>query len=980
MSEKPTYEELEKQALELEKARLRLQKTEKALRDSEARLNAFLDYSPVGFGLWDRKFRYVYINEVLRKINGPSLVEHIGHTIEEVLPEAAHIIRPLFEGILSSCKPVLNIELSGVVPSRPDQITHYLVSYFPVFIIDKTPQYIGGVVVDITERKQAEEDLVISNEATRRQNIVFAAINRLFKEAIACNTSTDVAKLCLNIAVEVTDSEYGSIAEINNRNRFNTLALSNPGWTQCRMAELDPSCIHDMEVRGIWGAALKSEHGLIVNDPKSHPMSVGVPEGHPALNAFLGMPFRHKNFNGMIGLAKRDGDYKDTDREIIESIALAFAEVINSKRAEEFLKESEERYRSLIESQTDLVCRFTSDGTFVFVNDIYCQFFNKPKVELIGYKWQPLSVDDDLELIKAELSKLSPANPMVTIENRVFSGKGEIHWMQFVNKGFFDPDGKLQEIQSVGRDITERKQYQITIEKSRERFRQLFNNAPVMNVITENRNQTPYIKEVNKTFVDTLGYKRDDLIGTPLDNYYTDASRKALFENGGYQRTLEGQFVAEERSLRTHNGAVVHTLLHAKPEYDDEGRIVGTLAIYLDITERKIALEEAKRLETALIHATKMESIGNLAGGIAHDFNNILSSIIGFTELTMEDVGNNTVLSENLQEVYKAGMRARDLVKQILAFARQSDEAVKPIQPGVIAKEVLKFIRSSIPSTIEIRQNIDSKALIMANATQVHQVLMNLCTNAAQAMEDKGGIIELILRDVVMDRSRIPGKIGRETRNYVEIKVSDNGVGIAPNIIDSIFEPYFTTKKLGEGTGLGLAMVHGIVESYGGNIHVDSKLGIGSVFTINLPVTKNHKERITFEPSDLPLGTEMVLFVDDELAIVNMGSQILKRLGYSVTARSSSVEALELFQAKPDHFDIVISDMTMPNMTGDQLAIEMIRIRPDIPVILCSGFSRKISGESATEIGIKAFINKPIEKVELAKLVRKVLDEAKGND
>jgi PAS domain S-box-containing protein len=393
--------------------------------------------------------------------------------------------------------------------------------------------------------------------------------------------------------------------------------------------------------------------------------------------------------------------------------------------------------------------------------------------------------------------------------------------------------------------------------------------------------------------------------------------------------------------------------------------------IFTDVTERK-------KMEAQLQQAQKMESIGTLAGGIAHDFNNILSSIIGFTELALDDVNKGTPLEDNLQEVYTAGKRAKDLVKQILAFARQSDQESKLIQVDTIAEEALKLIRSTIPTSIKIKQNIESSSLIMGNPIQLHQLFMNLCTNAAQATEDIGGILDVDLKDVTLGNESSLTQFDLKPGNYVKITVSDTGPGIAPNIIGSIFEPYFTTKGVGKGTGMGLAVVQGIVETHGGKIAVDSELGKGTVFSIYLPITQKSEDYRPHEEEKLPSGTERILFVDDELPIAKMGSQTLERLGYQVAVRTASIEALELFRSKPNHFDMVITDMTMPNMTGDSLVIELMKIRPDIPVILCTGYSKKISDESASEMGIKAFIYKPVVKADLAKTVRKVLDEAKG--
>ena len=393
-----------------------------------------------------------------------------------------------------------------------------------------------------------------------------------------------------------------------------------------------------------------------------------------------------------------------------------------------------------------------------------------------------------------------------------------------------------------------------------------------------------------------------------------------------------------------------------------------------DITERRQTEEEQARLMNQLMQAQKMESIGTLASGIAHDFNNVLSSIIGFTELALDDVEKDTILEDHLQEVYTSGKRAKDLVAQILAFARQTEAKLKPIQVDAITKEVLKFLRSSIPTSIEIKQNIESYSPIVGNPTQMHQVLMNLCTNAAHAMEKGGGTLEVNLKDVAIDGGMQWENLNLKSGNYIELKVSDTGTGIAPEIRDSIFEPYFTTKGPGEGTGMGLAVVHGIVESYGGQITVDSSLGEGTVFAIYLPTIKKSSADRIHVPEKFPTGTERILFVDDEATIARMTGQVLERLGYRVTMRTSSTEALELFRIKPNEFDLVITDMTMPNMTGDKLAAALMEIRPDIPIILCTGYSKKISDETASAIGIKAFAYKPMVKAELAKTVRKVLD------
>ena len=409
---------------------------------------------------------------------------------------------------------------------------------------------------------------------------------------------------------------------------------------------------------------------------------------------------------------------------------------------------------------------------------------------------------------------------------------------------------------------------------------------------------------------------------------------------------------------------------------NNPGGSVSKMTILRDITDYITAVAEKEKAQAQLSQAQKLESIGTLAGGIAHDFNNILSAIIGFTELAIDETPKGSPIEDSLREVYSAGIRAKDLVKQILAFARQSDEKRSPIKPGMVAKEVLKLIRATIPTTIEIESQIESDSLIIGNQTQIHQVLMNLCTNAAHAMEDSGGVLAVSMHDSFFEENELP--VDMTSGKYIEIRVSDTGVGIAPENMNSIFEPYFTTKDIGEGTGMGLSMVHGVVESYGGKITVESQLGKGTKFAIYLPITEKSSARENYVSEQLPTGIESILFVDDETSIAKMGSRLLERLGYSVATCTNSIDALELFRTKPDDFDLIVTDMTMPNQTGDKLALEAMRIRPGIPVILCTGYSKKISDESASEIGIKAFAYKPFVKVDLAKMVRKVLDDAKS--
>lgn len=397
-----------------------------------------------------------------------------------------------------------------------------------------------------------------------------------------------------------------------------------------------------------------------------------------------------------------------------------------------------------------------------------------------------------------------------------------------------------------------------------------------------------------------------------------------------------------------------------------------------EITAVKEAEAEKGRLTEQLRLNQKMEALGTLAGGIAHDFNNILSAVLGYTELCIGEVAKGSELEANLQEVYQAGVRAKELVNQIVTFARKDDAEMKPTHIGSIAREVLKLIRSAIPTSIEINHTIKTDACIMAIPTQIHQLFMNLCTNAAQAMRSKSGKLNVRVNEKTFDSNTIPAASDLKPGHYIKIEVADTGVGIPPDELGLIFDPYYSTQEGGEGTGLGLAIVHGIVKRCGGDISVRSVLGRGTVFSVYLPVTSKTAQNSQIINDRLPRGNERILFVDDEPSITKMAEQSLEKLGYTVRAVNCSIEALELFKNNPAAFDLVISDITMPKMNGDRFALEITSRVPGLPIILCTGYHRKQDKTHQTHLGVKAYLKKPIPLKLLAETVRKVLDEVKN--
>lgn len=394
-----------------------------------------------------------------------------------------------------------------------------------------------------------------------------------------------------------------------------------------------------------------------------------------------------------------------------------------------------------------------------------------------------------------------------------------------------------------------------------------------------------------------------------------------------------------------------------------------------ELKQRKQNEAERIQLEEKFRQAQKMEAIGTLAGGIAHDFNNILSSILGFTELAMAKLETDSSMHQYLSNVYQSGLRAKDLVQQILTFGRKSTQSTRPLFLAPIIKEAIKLMRASIPSSILIEQHIHAERLVVnANPVQIHQVLMNLSVNASYVMEEQGGTLDISLKQVTLDDGFKALNPEIDPGVYAQLTVKDTGYGMPPEVLERIFDPYFTTKEMAQGTGLGLSVVHGIVKNHGGLIKVHSDVGVGTTFEIYLPECKKLLSDQEADEQAVCGGTEHILIVDDEPALVDLNKEMLEHLGYEVTACHDSIEALDLFARQPDQYDLVLTDMTMPKLTGDKLAQSLLKIKDQLPIIIYTGFSRQISSEKAEALGIRALLMKPLVKSEMACAIRNALD------
>ncbi len=504
-------------------------------------------------------------------------------------------------------------------------------------------------------------------------------------------------------------------------------------------------------------------------------------------------------------------------------------------------------------------------------------------------------------------------------------------------------------------NIQQRKHAEIALQGSEKRFRQLANATWEAIVVHDDG----IFFHGNDPFYSLFGYKPDELHGRHILPLIIQSE-----QIGEVSRRVQNNILEPYESVGLNASGQAFPIEIRVREMEYEGRDVRMAAIR-DLSGRK-------HMEQRMAQSQKLEAMGTLAGGIAHDFNNILSAIIGYCELSLMSCEKNTKISENLGEILMAGNRAKELVQQILTFARKSDAEKAPIQVSLVVLEVLKLLRASFPASIEIEKRINSNAAVLADTTKIHQILMNLCTNGAKAMKD-GGVLTVTLDAVDLDQNFVSQHFGVVTGQYLQLTVADTGVGIPPEIKNKIFDPFFTTQKKGEGTGLGLSVVHGIVQDCKGLTTVDSEPGKGCEFNVYLPIIDAANSNSTNITELLPVGNERILLVDDEQILVNMMSEVLTNLGYEVSGFINSIDALHVFSKNPDRFDLVITDMTMPLMTGENLAAEMLKIRPDLPIILSTGYTEQITEAEVLQKGIKSFVMKPVVMSTLAKTIREVL-------
>ena len=629
-------------------------------------------------------------------------------------------------------------------------------------------------------------------------------------------------------------------------------------------------------------------------------------------------------------------------------------DITDRKQAEDALRESESKFRDLAEKSM-VGIYLVQDGLYRYVNAEFARIFGYTVEEIMQHMIvKDMIYPEDWPLVEERLRQRQSGELLsLRYDFRVLTKENGIRHVEVLSSRTFY-QGKPAVIGTI-LDITDR----LKAEEDLRRLSIAIEQATEDVVITDTEGIIQY---VNPAFERITGYSRRDVIGKSTWILKSGLHDPAFYEE--LIKTVRNGNMWKGRVInRGKDGKLIHEDTTITPLVNSTGKLTGYVSLKRDVTQ-EIKIEEHLR------QSQKMEAIGTLAGGIAHDFNNILSAIMGYAELS-KMLTSDEKIEPYLDQILQAGLRSRDLVQQILTFSRKREQEKKPVLVKPIVKEALKLLRSSIPATVEIRQKYSqADDAVLADPTQIHQIVMNLCTNAVHAMRDQEGILDVSVGPQKLS-THGAYNIGLKEGSYLKLAVRDNGVGITSAIKDKIFDPFFTTKKQGEGTGLGLSVVYGIVKDHDGTVTMDSEEGVGTVFTVYLPLIALDGKPKESNAGSVPHGTGRILFVEDEEPIASMAEDFLKSIGYDVIVYLGGHEALEAFLEDPDRFDLVVTDMTMPNMTGANLAREVLKVRPNLPVILTTGYSELIDEEEARKMGIREFFMKPVALPEMANAIKR---------
>ncbi|MBA4388000.1 MAG: hypothetical protein C0404_08465 [Verrucomicrobia bacterium] len=710
-------------------------------------------------------------------------------------------------------------------------------------------------------------------------------------------------------------------------------------------------------------------------------------------------------------LKKRVSDLSAVNRNMIE-------ETERIRRAQDEAVLSAHWYRHMFNNTNDMVFVFGVDeeglpSSFMEVNDTACSELKQTRETLLTMSMSNIEASSSMSISrgysKPDLVVLTD-DYIKKQEKKISSNAARKLMEQILKVGNFHYESALRDrdgeeipveidaqrfdmsdrtlIMCTAKNITARMESEKALSESRQQFYDFFRHSPNGIAMYDSEK---VLTEVNQACLRMFGIPDKEQFSrfNMFDNPFIPVDAKTKLsrgENVRYEAVIDFKSVLQQAMfVSSRVGVAYYDMQITSMGVGKDFKPMGYFAQIQDSTDRRKAEESLSKTEQQLRQAEKMEAIGSMAGGIAHDFNNMLTPILGYSQVILERYPDTQGLSEPTKRILKAAMRAKDLVAQILTFSRKTEEPTKhqPVSVIPIAKEVLKLQRASLPANIEINRVIRTEMdTVMATPTIIHQVLMNLCTNAGYSMVKKGGngTLDMMLTDFMAPTPVTYGTFTIKPGRYLRISVKDNGTGIEPQVLNRIFEPFFTTKPRGEGTGMGLSMVHGIIKGLNGAIHVETELGKGTAFHIMLPVIEKVATVETVQKTELPRGKERVLFVDDDAEVSDTAIDMLRLLGYQPTSVRNAAEAIALVTSNPSGFDMVVTDQIMPGMRGVDLAAELLKVRSDLPILLCTGFTDSVTPEQAMKMGIKEIIMKPLTLDNLALAMRHTLDQHRARE
>jgi PAS domain S-box-containing protein len=647
-----------------------------------------------------------------------------------------------------------------------------------------------------------------------------------------------------------------------------------------------------------------------------------------------------------------------------EKIILSITrDITRLEKSKEDLQQSRDQLRLIADNMVDVISQTDANGNLIYASPSLERVFGYSPKNILGKSTLDWVHPDDrdrvfIQAIEAEKKRCSS----VLLEYQWQHARGHYLWVESATRPLYDERGNLMGAIFATRDITDKKAY----EKQLTRFATVIEQANEEVLITDIDGIIQYI---NPSLEKNTGYGEKELIGKKPSILKSGIHDSRFYENLWTTILAKKIWKGIIHNQRKNGDIIIHDV-RITPILDSRQNLSAFVSIRRDITDQM-------KIEQQLRQSQKMEAIGTLAGGIAHDFNNILSGILGYADLATNNLGNPARAKKHIEQIIFGGRRAADLIDQILTFSRRGEHKKSSIKLNLVVKEAIRFLRSSIPSNIEIIEKISTQSTAIADPTQIHQIIMNLCTNASQSMQQTGGKLSIRLEEMEISQSSNIPDIGAKAGRYIRLEISDTGSGMDAETLSRMFEPYFTTKKTGEGTGLGLSVVLGIVQEHKGYLKAYSEIEKGTTFHVYFPISTHHTDlhQQDIQTEELKRGTERIMVVDDDSSVRSSTQQILQDFGYKTSAFSDGKQAFEAFKKQPDQFDLIITDRTMPRMTGDELSKKIYKIRSKMPMIICSGYGQDPFADETAKENTPKYLQKPVDSKALLFWIRTLLDK-----